>query len=767
MQSRKLLVLLPFLLILASCSRDPRAQAQRYLENGNKFFAKARYKEASIMYRRALQKNLRFGEAYYRLALTDLKLGAYGDAARMLRRAIELQPSNTEAITKLADLFLLAATQDQAHAKELLKEVKELTDKLLQQNPNSFEGHRLQGQMAMMNRDMATAVAEFNKANAVKPYQIDLALAYFQALANNKQLPEAEKFAREMISREKTFAPMYDILYVQYIKENKVNEAEQVLKLKVDNNPKQGSFLLQLAGHYYILNRRPDMDAVMQRLTNTKEYPEGHLLAGDFFFFRARELDRAKREYEEGAKAFPKDKALYQKRLVELYASSGKSTDASQLLAAILKDHPKDNDAIAMRAALMLNTGNRDQINMAANDLQALVAKMPQNHLLHFNLARALAAKGEVDQARLQLEEAVQLRPDFLAARELLARIYIAKNDWAKAREEADQIITFDARNLQGHLIRSSALLGMGDKDKARQELDLIAKSYPQNPEARYQMGFLAWQEKDYKRAEQIFGDLYKANPNDFRGLVGVVETMASQNRIGDAIKVMQTAIEHDPQRQDFKLALANLYVRSARYDDAIQMLQALIDKNPKSADLLYRLGETERLKGDLDRAAETFRRATQAAPNAVEPMLRLALLMEFMNKSDQAKPMYEQILKIQPNHPVALNNLAYINAEAGTDLDQALTMAQRARQQMPNAPEVGDTLGLIYIKKSLSEDAVRVFRDLVQKDPNNALFRYHLGMALLQKGDRPTAKKELELAMKSKPSKDQADKIRDLLQKI
>src|SRR2546429_8737874 len=93
-------LLLPFLLIVVSCSRDPKAQAQRYLENGNKFFSRAKYKEASIMYRRALQKYLRFGEAYYRLALTDLKLAAYGEAGKMFRRAVELQPNNTDATTK-------------------------------------------------------------------------------------------------------------------------------------------------------------------------------------------------------------------------------------------------------------------------------------------------------------------------------------------------------------------------------------------------------------------------------------------------------------------------------------------------------------------------------------------------------------------------------------------------------------------------------------------------------------------------------------------
>ena len=117
MKSRKLLLLLPVVFFLASCSRDPKVQAQRYVENGNKFFEKGKFKEASIMYRRALQKDLRFGEAYYRLALTEIQLTAYGDAVRSLRRAVELQPNNTDAAVKLADIYLVASTQDKTNTQ--------------------------------------------------------------------------------------------------------------------------------------------------------------------------------------------------------------------------------------------------------------------------------------------------------------------------------------------------------------------------------------------------------------------------------------------------------------------------------------------------------------------------------------------------------------------------------------------------------------------------------------------------------------------------
>jgi tetratricopeptide (TPR) repeat protein len=737
------------------------------LENGNKFYDKGRFKEASIMYRRALQKDARFGEAYYKLALADLSLNAYGDAVRALRRAVELQPNNSDAAVRLADIYVVAASQDPAAGAAFLKEARELAQGLLQQNPNSFEGHRLMGQMALMGKDAPTAIAEFRAAEAIKPGQGIVAMPYFQALANDKQDADAEKLGREFIGKQKDAAGMYDLLYLLYARQGKQDKAEEILKLKVDNNPKQANYLLQLATHYFGTRQRPQMDAVIARLTNEKDFPDGHMLAGDFLLFRARETENAKVQYEAGMKANPKDKPAYQKRLVELYASSNRPDDANRTLAEILKDNPKDTDAVAMRASMMLQSGNKEQLAQATTDLQGLVAKSPDNHLLRFNLARALVTKGDMDQARLQLEAAIKIRPDYVPAYELLGRVYLAKGDPSKALKQAEDAIKLSPGSLQARLIRSSALLGLNERDKARQELDYILKSAPDNADAKYQVGFLAWQDGDLKRAQAIFGDLYKNNPKDLRGLIGVVETLVSDKRLPEAITQMEGAVSRDSNRLDMKLALANLYVRANRFDDAIKIFQTLLQADPKSADLLFRLAETQRRKGDMPSAMDNFRKASAAAPGDTRPLVILGLLLQGNGRVDQAKPIYEQILKIEPDQPVALNNLAYIKAEEGTDLDAALTLAQRASQKLPKSGEIKDTLGWIYIKKNLSDDAARVFKELTTQEPANPTFHYHYGMALMQKGDKAQAKKELETAIKNNPSKDETGKIKQLLQTL
>jgi predicted Zn-dependent protease len=71
----------------------------------------------------------------------------------------------------------------------------------------------------------------------------------------------------------------------------------------------------------------------------------------------------------------------------------------------------------------------------------------------------------------------------------------------------------------------------------------------------------------------------------------------------------------------------------------------------------------------------------------------------------------------------------------------------------MPDNPNVQDTLALVYIRKNLTNDGVRMLRDLVSRNPDNAAFHLHLALALYQKGDRLWAKRELQAASRNNRS--------------
>jgi Flp pilus assembly protein TadD len=231
-----------------------------------------------------------------------------------------------------------------------------------------------------------------------------------------------------------------------------------------------------------------------------------------------------------------------------------------------------------------------------------------------------------------------------------------------------------------------------------------------------------------------------------------------------EAIKLVQEEIRRDPQQAQWPAMLAALYVRAERFDDAIPVYQQLVARFPKASIHMFRLGETYRRKGDLNAAIEWIRKASAESPNDPGILLQLGLLLEGTGKRDQARPLYEQVLKILPDEPTALNNLAFMKAEDGEDLDTALSMANKAREKRPKDPNIADTLGWVLVKKNLNDDAVRVLNEAVQADPKNPSYRYHFGVALMQKGDRPRGRQELEVALRNNPPRLEAEKIRTIL---
>src|SRR4051812_45031049 len=180
MKNRVLSALLVLLCAVVACNRDPNVAKKRYLDGGNKYYENGKYKEALIMYRKALQRDLKYGEAYYRSAIAELALQQWAPAARDLQRAVELQPENVDALERLTKLYLEAYLSDRKRPKALLEEIRSLSDKYSKRFPNSYQEAKLKGYLALFDKDSANALKWFEVANRLKPNQPELVMIYMQ-----------------------------------------------------------------------------------------------------------------------------------------------------------------------------------------------------------------------------------------------------------------------------------------------------------------------------------------------------------------------------------------------------------------------------------------------------------------------------------------------------------------------------------------------------------------------------------------------------------
>ena len=112
-------------------------------------------------------------------------------------------------------------------------------------------------------------------------------------------------------------------------------------------------------------------------------------------------------------------------------------------------------------------------------------------------------------------------------------------------------------------------------------------------------------------------------------------------------------------------------------------------------------------------------------------------------NKKDEAIAVYERILKLSPEHPIALNNLA--NIFSTRDPSLALRYAKRAYQRAPGDVAVMDTYGWLLLKTGDSKQALGLLRTAFAAAPYATEVHFHLAAAMVENGEKAQARKELE----------------------
>src|SRR5689334_8325454 len=131
MKRRFVAVLVGALCLITACSTDPNEAKRRYVARGNKYYDNGKYREALIMYKNALRKDQKYGEAYYRAALAELAMGGQILAVvRDLHRAVELQPDNLDAYQRLINIYINAYLADRRRPPQYVSELKGLADRL-------------------------------------------------------------------------------------------------------------------------------------------------------------------------------------------------------------------------------------------------------------------------------------------------------------------------------------------------------------------------------------------------------------------------------------------------------------------------------------------------------------------------------------------------------------------------------------------------------------------------------------------------------------
>ena len=248
--------------------------------------------------------------------------------------------------------------------------------------------------------------------------------------------------------------------------------------------------------------------------------------------------------------------------------------------------------ALVVILPLTLLTLTREEV--FANELSLwkdTLQVSPFSWTAHSLLGAALAERGELDEAIVQYQKAVEIAPKNAVVRGNLGNTLLRRGLVDEAMAEYGRTLEINPKYADVHYNLGNALVQKG------RESDAIA---------------------EFQKALEINPLLAPAHNN-----LGIA--LFHQGRVDEAMAEYQRAFEIDPSFAEAHYDLGNALLKSGRIDDAIGQYQKTLEIKPGIAEAYCNLGTAFLQKGDVDAAIVQYQKALEIDPNNTEAQTDLA----------------------------------------------------------------------------------------------------------------------------------------------
>lgn len=745
------LICLPLLAVLfvsSACNRDPNVKKQKYFESGNRYFEKGEYPEAAIQFSNAVQVDAGYAAAHFRLGETYLKMQSFPNAYRELQRTVEIDPANSKALFDLGLLYISGKAYDQ---------VEPIAEKMLKQDPKDAEAHLLLSQLNRAQGNSERALEEVQKAIQLAPTRPELYVQLATLQADVGKNDDAEASLKKALASNPKFIPAVHSLGFLYAGTGQWADAEKQLRYAIDLQPKEVEPRVDLARLYYSEQRKTDSEQVMIQAKKDLSRDGDHYRVLAEYYRNVRETDKALAEFASISKEHPKDLKT-KEEYIRLLLSSGKADEAAKLNDAVLQENPQDTGEQIIRGTILNSQGKFDD---ARRILEGAVKGAPENADGHYQLGFACSKTGELGRAEQEWREAVQIEPRLNEAQLALAQIAITKKDRDLLLRSAEQAITNVPSDPRGYI-----LLAAAETQPKIVEADLkkAIEVAPQSALPYAAMGDYLARHAKIQEGRLYYERALDRDPNYFPPLAGIAATLMNEKQDKKALERVQAQIMKAPRNDAMYSLLGGLQVGDKDLAGAETSLRKAVELNENNLDAFILLSKVEMARGEADSAVGTAYKSVEDNPRNVGAYFFAGTLEELQNRTQKAEDWYKKALEVEPNYAPAANNLAYLMLQNGENTDVALSLAQIARQRMPDSPNAADTLAWAYYEKGIYSLASDLLQEALEKSPDNATYHYHLGMVYEKQNNAAAAKKHFLRALQINPKSPQAPEIRRTL---
>jgi tetratricopeptide (TPR) repeat protein len=704
-------------ILLLDCSSSPEAMLAKHTKRGDRYYAERKFPEAVIEYRNAVKAVPKDANAHWKLAKAALATKDIRTAYWELRKVVELDPGNYEALGRLGEICVLAGRT---------KEARSAADKLIASRPNDPEGYILRSGVMVRSGKVDDAIDYLKKAAELDPARVTIQLT----LGNLYFMKHDARAARTWYDKALATDP---------------ND--------VDVHVTRGNY-------FFASGDGKDGEKEYRTAIRLSKAPEDlRIQLAEHYLFQAR-VEEGERELH--TLIAEKNSQKARKMLAEIKLDMGKPSEATPIIDAILKENDKDLDGkyLKGRVALMEKRFNDAKVlfnSVLKQDVNMAGARL-YDGLTEIQL-------GQIELGRREIRQAVALAPGDARAQLILGRISLRAHDPVGAEKAATAILRRNPSNVRAALLLADSFLSRQEWGRAEQICRSLIRQMPKKAAGYREMGILRKLQGKPAEAARYFAQALERSPEDPGILDEYVFSLAASKKTATAKKLLEDRLARDAGNARIWEIAGRFYVATGDSAAAKEAFLKAVGIAPDSTAPYYQLGMLYASQKKFRESESRLRKVVEQNHRDIGAGVLLGMVINSQGRIHEANEEYRRVLALSPKNAIAANNLASNLADGDGNLDEALTYAQTAREAAPDDPAIGDTLGWVLFKKGLYDQAAPLIEEAARAARGkDASIRYHYGMLLVKKGRKKEAAAELKAALAKDPRFPGADEARKVL---
>lgn len=770
---------------LPGCKGDEEKVAA-FMQRGDEYREGEKFKEAIIEYRNVLQIDPNHALAHERLAESYLKNQQVKEGYWELSETVRLDPGNLEARTNYAALSLAAERYDEVldqadaileidplrssawilKSQALLKldrgdEAEQALLKAIEIEPEKASLQVLLASQYETRLRKSDAEAAYRRALAMEPSVIawtGLARLLYSDPARDAETEDAFKQAIDVAREEQAAGNEKADLHIAwlnlaafYIQRDRMEDLVPALEQGIEESNEKLDLINQLVRYHRRKGNQEQADAWMQRAIEAAPgNAEPHLMISARKAAQG-DLEGALAAAESAAVADPSSDRAWLRQAEVLVDLSHRDQNpeqferARQIVEKVLAEKSEHPEALFVQAKMALS---QNDPKAAIETLRRCLDTRPNWAQAHFLLGSALILNGERPRARAELARAVELDSSIIEARRLLAQVHSQLGEHEYAIEQGRIYLRSNPFADDVRIQIAQSLVRLGKVDAAMAEVQQIPEDR-RGADVHYAIGRLLAAQGKLGPARE---SLLKANalrPYNSKLLGTLFSIERTLGKPAESVRLIDEAVAANPESSSLAQLKGMVALSQRDLAAAESNLKRAIDLDPKNLEAYQQLAGVLRVSNRVDEAIGLYEQAVKEKPDSGPAHHLLAVLYEMKGDNEKAISHYEAAISNDDSLGESKNNLAYLLAEAGRDLDRALDLAQEAKAKMPDNPNTADTLGWVLLKRGIPSAAIGYLKEASEGaepgSPAAGVIGTHLALAYEQNGDRDKAIATLE----------------------